>query len=334
MNIFLWNNVNQLKKIKYRYRSYFPIAYKAIKKGVSVKGLIISRFPFYFPFPKRPASLSVELTDACDITCLYCNNPSFANPRTFMSEDIFNNLIKCLDEFKKIDRIRVGGGEPTLHPHFNIISEKLAKKTNYLSIVTNAQWKKEGICETLLNHYDLIELSVDAGGKDVYESSRIGAKYDLLIKNLEELKNLKRLKKNTSAHINLRFMVRPSNDFNKEKEYSFWKKFCDTIMPQYIIYDLDSNYSHDVYQSKHTFENIFPKCTMTYKDMQIRANGNVPLCQITGSALDLKKKLIIGNISKNSLKELWNGEQMDIIRKAHKYKTIENMEICRGCRGA
>lgn len=55
----------------------------------------------------------------------------FHNPRTFMSDDVFSNLIKRLDGLKKVDRIIVGGGEPTLHPKFNLISEELSKRTHF-----------------------------------------------------------------------------------------------------------------------------------------------------------------------------------------------------------
>lgn len=44
----LWDNTDQIKKIRYRLKSYLPIAIKAIKSGVSINGLIYSRFPFYF----------------------------------------------------------------------------------------------------------------------------------------------------------------------------------------------------------------------------------------------------------------------------------------------
>jgi len=328
----LWDNTDQIKKIRYRLNAYLPIAFKAIKNGVSIKGLIYSRFPYYFGVLKRPACITLELTDACDLKCVYCNYPLFSNPRIFMSESVFSSLINRLDELKKIDRLIVSGGEPTLHPQFTMMSEELSKRTRFLSIVTNAQWKKESIAKSLLNNYNLIEISVDAGGEKMYEDSRKGASFQLLIRNLEMLNRLKRETKSKS-HINLRFMIRPSNDKEKENEFSFWKNFCDTIMPQYVMKDFEMDYVDNVYQSKHIYTNSFPKCTLPFKNLQIRANGNIPLCQVTGSAISIEKKRIIGNVFNDSLFELWNGKELSAIRSSHKNRNSEGMEVCKDCRG-
>ncbi len=327
----LWNNTNQLRKIYYRFSPYAQITLRALLKGVSLSRIIKSRFPAHFSEPKKPASLSLELTDACDLKCLYCNNPLFAYPRIFMKEDVLSSIIKSLQN-SSIDRVRVGGGEPTLHPKFSMFSRKLSDVTPFLSIVTNAQWKKDDIAEVLISNYDLIEISVDAGGAETYEKSRKGASYDLLVQNMVKLHSLKR-KMKSSVHINIRFMVRPSNDLSKNQEYDFWKKHSDSIMPQYIVQPSESSYVEDVYKSVHIENDVYPNCTLPFKDIQIRANGNIPLCQVSGSATVAAKKKIIGNVNNNSIQEVWTGPELVTIRKAHRERNHKDMEICKGCRG-
>jgi len=326
-----WNNTKQFQRIYYRFKPYMKIGMKTLRKRVSPIRLITARYPFNFPDSKKPATLSLELTDACDLKCLYCNNPLFANPRYFMKDEVFDRITKSNQAFK-IDRIRVGGGEPTLHPKFKTYSEQLSKNTKFLSIVTNAQWKKAGIPEALLSNYDLIEISVDAGGKENYESSRPGAKYELLIQNLKKLNRLKQ-EMGSNAHINLRFMIRPSNKGQKQKEYDFWRKYSDSIMPQHIIQHAESDYEDDVYQSVHIEKDSFPKCAQPFKDIQVRANGNIPLCQVSGSATLEKNRMIIGNILESTLESVWEGQAMTNIRQAHKQRDTSKMEVCRGCRG-
>jgi len=331
MKYNLWNNTNQLERIHYRFVPYSIITWKAFLKGVSVSRVIKSRFPFYFFEPRKPTSLSIELTDACDLKCLYCNNPLFSNPRIFMNETTFESIIKSVQDFP-IDRIRVGGGEPTLHPKFSIFSQQLSNKTKYLSIVTNGQWKKKGIAEALISNYDLIEVSVDAGGAEFYEKSREGSSYDLLVENMMKLNTLK-IKMNSKVHINIRFMVRPSNDKTKNEEYTFWKKYSNSIMPQYIVQHSESDYDEDIYKSVHIEKEAYPKCTLPFKDIQIRANGNIPLCQVTGSSTVAEKRKIIGNVKINSIQDMWTGSELTSIRKAHKERNLQKMEICKGCRG-
>lgn len=332
MKRFLLDNTDQIKKIRYRLASYLPISYKAIRNGVSIRGLVQSRFPFLLGAPRLPSSISIQITDACNLKCLYCNNPLFSNPRTFMKEDTFQDVLLRLDELKRVDRIRVCGGEPTLHPKFDTISGELSKRTRFLSIVTNAQWHKEKIPHALVDHYDLIEVSIDAGGKETYESSRIGGRYEHLMDNLQKLNEL-RQSTGSKAHINIRFMIRPSNDADKEKEYDFLKTLCNTIMPQYLLKHPESDYEEDVYIGKNSADDSYPKCTLPFKDLQIRADGDIPLCQVTGSTIDPGRKRIIGNVRDNSLAEVWNGPEMMNIRNAHKHRVYADMNVCKGCRG-
>ena len=128
-------------------------------------------------------------------------------------------------------------------------------------------------------------------------------------------------------------MIRPSNDGEKEEEYEFLKQYCNSIMPQYLMKHPESDYAEDVYLGKNSADNSFPKCTLPFKDLQIRADGDIPLCQVTGSTIDAGRKRVIGNVMENSLAEVWNGPDMVRIRNAHKHRVYADMEVCKGCRG-
>ena len=74
-----------------------------------------------------------------------------------MTDDLFEELIARLAAVR-CPRIRVGGGEPTVHPEFDRFSKRLAECTPFLSIVTNGQWRTGKTIETLLEHYQLVEI--------------------------------------------------------------------------------------------------------------------------------------------------------------------------------
>ena len=326
-----FDNSDQLKKIRYRLRSYAQLSLLAVRHGVSPVELIRSRFPFSFPEPTRPGSLSIELTDACDLRCPYCSNPGFPNPRTFMSPEVVEALIASTKTFR-VDRVRVGGGEPTLHPRFAEISSRLSKSGKLFSIVTNGQWRKPGIIEALVAHYHLIEISIDAGGAQVYEASRPGSDHARLMANMERLRQLRKTAKK-APHLNIRLMLRPSTEAHRADEVRLWSAYADTVMPQYIMKDPETTYAEDMYFPEQVESNSFPRCTLPFKDLQIRVNGDVPMCQITGSTKIPGKKRIIGNVLRSPLQELWTGEVLRSIRKAHRQRDEGGMEVCRGCRG-
>lgn len=329
----LWDNTDLLAKILYRWNAHRILFGKALKKGVSLKGLLITRFPFYFRDSKVPPSLHIEFTNSCNLKCVYCNNPHFVHPREIMSDETFNTLIGRLKK-SKIDRICIGGGEATIHPRFKEYTSELAKVAKILTIVTNGQWKDEAIARTLLSaSVDFIEISVESGSKEDYEQTRVGGSHDLLLKNLTRLKELRK-ELNSRSHINLRLMVRPSQRGKIEREsLVFWKNYGDSIMPQYVLKTEGVDTISDVFMPKQMAADEYPKCSLPFCNIQIRSNGDIPICQISGSALNPAKKLVAGNIRENSMAEIWQNELFRSYRDGHRNNKTELIPICKGCKG-
>ncbi|MCX6245174.1 MAG: radical SAM/SPASM domain-containing protein [Bacteroidetes bacterium] len=277
--------------------------------------------------------MHIEFTDACNLKCIYCNNPHFPFPRKMMDDETFNNLITQIKN-SKIDRICIGGGEATIHPRFNEYVTRLAKVSKILTIVTNGHWKGQEISYSLLSApVDFIEFSVEAGTREDFEKTRVGSDYDLIIHNLTELNRVKRELKSTS-HINLRLMVRPSQKGKTEREsIRFWKQFGNTIMPQYVLKTEGVNNSSDVFLPKPMSTGEYPECSMPFRNIQIRSNGDVPICQVSGSSLNVEKKLIAGNINDNSINEIWQGSLFRQYRTGHRYRKTELLPTCKGCKG-
>lgn len=327
----LFNNAHPFQKIGYRLRSYVRVGTHAMRHGVSPLDIVRSRFPFSFQDPARPASLSIELTDACDLKCPYCTNPGFPLPRAFMAPAVVEAITHGLRTFP-VSRVRVSGGEPTLHPKFDALSAALALRTRFLSLITNAQWRKPGIAEAVVQHYRLVEISIDAGGAEQYERSRPNGSFERLVTNLSRLNTLRAAAK-VPLHINVRLMLRPSTRHLAAEEQRRWSRYADSVMPQYVLKDPENPYADDVFLPEQAVAGSFPKCTLPFKDLQVRVNGDVPLCQITGSTTDAARKRIIGNVLHTSLEALWTGEALRTVRQAHRYRVEADMAVCRGCRG-
>lgn len=328
-----WDNTNQTLKILYRVKAHGKLFLKALGKNASLKRLLISRYPFVFVDSLHPPSMHIEFTDACNLKCVYCNNPHFAHPRTMMHESTFNNLIEEIKK-SKVDRICIGGGEATLHPQFTEFVPKLAKVSKILTIVSNGHWKSDDIPECLIKSgVDFIEISVECGTKEDFETIRVGSNYELIINNLTKLKEFKKQYKSNSL-INIRLMVRPSQKGKIEQEsLNFWKQFGDTIMPQYVMKSRGFETIEDVFMPEQIAKDVVPKCTLPFRNIQIRTNGDIPICQVSGSALEPERKLIAGNINKDSLNKVWRDGAFKTFRDAHRNRNTDALEICKGCRG-
>lgn len=329
----LWDNTNQTLKILYRLKAHGTLFGIALRKKASLKRLLITRYPFLFKDSIHPPSMHIEFTNSCNLKCVYCNNPHFANPREMMQESTFNNLVNAL-KISKVDRICIGGGEATLHPKFTDFVPRLAAVSRILTIVTNGHWKSDDVPTCLVKSgVDFIEISVECGTKEDFETIRVGSKYNLVIHNLKRLMEIRNQYKSKS-HINLRLMVRPSQKGKAEKEsMRFWKQYADSVMPQYVMKSRGFETIADVFMPEQIAKDVIPKCSLPFRNIQVRANGDIPICQVSGSALEPERKVIAGNINTESLNAIWRGELFRQYRDAHRNGETAALEICRGCRG-
>lgn len=309
---------------------YLYLNARILARGVPLRELLILKYPFFMSDAKIPPLLSVDITDACDLACVYCNNPLFPHPRTMMSDATVDCLLKQLEK-SGINRVRIGGGEPTLHPKFASIMKDLADRTKFLSVVTNGQWKDPAFAEQLIRSgLGFIEVSVDAGGAKVYEKSRPNASYKRLLTNLRMLCEA-RDKLHSKAIIKVRLMLRPSTMHLEREETRMLKRYCDCVHPQWLMKHPESDYDDDVFMQHSIAGHVIPVCSVPYRDLQVRPDGRIPLCPAKGCSIYLEKQQFIGDICENSLLDIWNGKEMKEIRMAHRTRKGEVLQECLGC---
>jgi len=325
------DSANRLSRINYAFNAYMKIAWQAFISGVPILDLIRTQFPFILPDSKLPNSLTIDFTNHCNIKCIYCANPKATWEKGYMDDVVFSKLLNNIKQYK-IKRARiVGYGESTIHPNFKNYTKELAQNLKFLSLVTNGQWKDDTITQAILHApVDLIELSVDAGGKEAYEASKIGASFERLKHNLRTLIN-ERNKMRSKSIINIRLNLRPSQKLNEKKFLGYWKKYSDIVMPQYLLKYTNDLENNDLYTSKYFTNTSYPKCNRIFKDLVISWNGDVPLCSETVN--NPTKNFIISNIKKDNIESIWNNLTAKSYRMGHRYRKISLIPLCRGCRG-
>jgi len=327
------NKKSPLSEILFRFDAYFKLSLQALRAGIPLTELLRARYPFYLPEPKKPSMVSLELTNICNCSCIYCPISMDIRKKGTMSSEIFDKLLQYLREFK-INRVHVRGwGEPTLHPKFPEYMKQLSNVVKLVDIVTNGQWKHPDIIHSLLSApVHRIDISVDLGGKAIYEEVRHGASFDRLIENLSELRRLRdRLR--SKSKIIIRSMFRPSQANLIEKEKKFYLKYADMILPSPIfrksLNDEEVIHNSDIYTLTAAYDK-FPRCYFPFNELFISWDGNVPLCD--NLVLNQRvSEVIIGNLLVSSLKDIWEGNQLRRLRNAHKYEIDKYRPYCKGC---
>ena len=328
----LFDNSNRLARIWYRLSAYRHIFAAAVLKGVPPKELLISKFPTKFKDAKLPPVLSVELSTYCNLRCPYCTNPLARRKRNFMEFSLAEKITAEMKQLKTRRLQLVGNGEPTLHPEFGKIISMFGKAASYMSIVTNGQWLREETADELVNSgMSLVEFSIDAGGKEGYEKSRIGGSFDALLQNIRRLRQL-RDKAKSRLKINVRVMFRPSVIHTMDEELAFWRKEADMVMPQYLVRINGTDYEEDLFIPQQQKAGAFPKCSLPFYHSEIKYNGNILMCYYSAFQLG-EPGLLLGNVNDTPIYDLWNHEILQQYRKAHRERNNAMMPVCQGCPG-
>ena len=328
-----FDNSFKILKIHTHHSYYKKLIFQLLETGIPINDTIRILFPFLLRNSLHPLQVSIELTNHCNLRCLYCPNSLISQKKGFMSDKVFEKVIEDLS-YIKTNRIRlVGCGESTLHPKFYEHIKVLAIKHKHFTIITNGQWNRDEIpYELLTAPVNLIEISIDAGGKKGYERTRINGSYAKLIENIKKLHELKKqLKSNTIISIML--MLRPSQIKMFKDEFKFWIKYADAVLPQNIVKINNNTYDDDVFHPIQNRENSIPICKTPFIGFEVLFNGNVLLCSYSKYQIGYPG-LIIGNVLDKRISELWNCKIMNTYRKAHRKRIKELMSICTGCPGS
>ena len=157
--------------------------------------------------PDAPKQVQVIVSDLCNQDCNFCayrmsgytSNELFvgdsplaasghSNPVRFMDTE---RALRLMDEIRALGSLSVqftGGGEPTVHPHHEMIFSKALANGLRCALVSNGIKWRPRLFE-LLPRFDWVRVSIDAGTAETYAKIRRvpAAQFARAIGNIETL---------------------------------------------------------------------------------------------------------------------------------------------------
>lgn len=275
------------------------------------KGFYIEEFPLF---------IDIEVTSVCDLKCPFCAT-------TFRGKNIKKGFIS-LDIVKKIIDEGVDNnlygvkfnirGEPLLHSQIHEFV-KYAKKKGLIDVYlnTNATFLTEEISRRLIDAgLDRISISFEGYTKDVYEKYRLGASYETVLSNIENMQKLK--KKLGMQHPKIRVQTVMFQDLkpNFDKYKEFWSRRADEVG------------SLDYKQMKEKRKGIcYPwACPQIWQRMAIWWDGTILPCNH-----DDDGRLSLGNAKETAIKDAWQSKKLNKVREIHKNGLAHKISACDGC---
>jgi len=280
-----------------------------------------------------PIHLDIESTSICNLDCPMCPYPEMRIKKGNMTFDLFKNIIDQCDG-KVFDVLLHMYGEPLVNKEiFKMIAYAKEKGVRITSMSTNLTLLTRDKGKQLIEAgLDKITLSFDGTDKETFEQVRLGANYE---KCLDNLLGFLELKKETGAKKPFTVLqviqmkqTEPGlqafvDRFSKMNVDLLKVKSFDTWAGQ--IEDKTDPMKPSTYHRGNVNDERKP-CPLLWYYMSIRWDGRVvPCCR------DYDNHEILGDITKESLLDVWNGKRFQALRREHLKGEYENSVLCSKC---
>ena len=266
--------------------------------------------------PRMPDIVQIESTNICNAKCVFCPRDEMHRRQGIMTVELFRKIVdECAD--LGITHIRMHNyGEA-------FIDRKLVEKVRYakqkgireVGMISNGSLITEPVARGMIDAgLDAINISVDASGKEVFESTRIGLKYDKVIANIERLVRLRDESGKRRPKLILSF-VRQNNSADEQAFIEHWGSIADKIH----VTDL-----HNWAGTLNKESDVNFPCYRPWLTFTVLWDGRVSLC-----CADFDGRTILGNLNTHSIADVWNAEPYRNARRQH----LESggPDICRAC---
>jgi radical SAM protein with 4Fe4S-binding SPASM domain len=301
---------------------------------------------------KTPLSVHIDISSICNFRCSFCfqaDNKAMKNvglKRGKMSLELFKKIVDDLTEFpEKVKKIKIGNhGEPTLHkdlPEMIAYAKKM-EVAEVIEVFTNGSKLEPGLNQALVDAgLQRINVSVE-GLSDERYMQVAGVKQDFseLVEGVKDLYKRKddslviyvKIADQTSAldkGDNRTFIL---SEDERQYFYDTFGNICDEIyiekiVPQWAETQLDKQndvsetgmYDQKIKRYKET-------CPFTFMYLHFNCDGTTSPC-----TLDWPRKVVIGNVNEQSVKDIWTGRSLHNLRVAMLKGQRKDINFCKNC---
>ena len=267
-----------------------------------------------------PLEVTIEPNNICNLNCIMCPYKRMKRRKEIMSMKLFKKIVDQAKEMRCRDIHLTQYNEPFtdkfLFERLSYLREKGMRSSFYSN---GTILEKENRDKILENPPDLIRFSVDGVTKKTFESIRVGANYEKVVSNIKKLYNERNKKEQKLPRIEVFFTLLEQNKKEAKRFLKEWEGDCDFAS----IYPADSRESENFVGID--YKKFKPYPCFNPKRVLVLSNGKVVLC-----CVDIDGEFILGDLNKQSLKEVFNSKIFKEIYKSQIERRC-NLEICKNC---
>ena len=305
--------------------NFVDVNYTRFRKDLRArKNLAFRRSEVEDYYAKRyavPERLYVECTNVCNARCVFCYYPKVADtlPRKYMDIGEFRRILL---EFKA-----AGGIDPYFADRVRVLNEVGLPAFFYTNLI-HVSAKIERALREVSTFKFAMNVSVAGFDKEAYARLMGVDRFDSMTRNLERVRAIARDNPNFSV------AVRLQDYYGSDAAKKTFVAFLDRLRIPYTVNTLVDTWGGLVetdidqvgdLEKKPRLTRIGP-CKISYIKPLVTVDLKLKLCDCR----DVKDELIVGDLTRQSLAEIWTGPEANRIR-ASMYDPAEMPAICRKC---
>ncbi|MCR4337561.1 MAG: radical SAM protein [Candidatus Omnitrophica bacterium] len=283
----------------------------------------------YCEIPPFPREIFLDLTSFCNHRCVFCSNPHIKNKKT-MEPDMVVRVLREAYECGVRDLGLYATGESFLVKSLpEYVAEAKRIGYEYLFITTNGALATPDRAKAVLDAgLDSIKFSISAGRPETYKIIQGKDDFETVISNLRWVSNYRK-----ESGLKYRIYVTMVYTNKTKDEVEILRNIVQPLIDEWDPHPLN-NQCGNMYENNKIGEILdhSPRarghtniCFQPFKGFTITPEGLISAC-----VLDYSKDLVVGDLTKNSLKEIWEGEIYRNFRKRHLNKDLKGL-ICYNC---
>lgn len=285
-----------------------------------------------------PWVIFVDPSDLCNFRCKFCPTGDIelmkkvGRPLKIMDFELYKKIIDDICEFEKpIKVLRLyKDGEPLLNPRFADMV-KYAKDSGCcekIDTTTNASWLTPmGSIDIIEAGLDRINISIEGINDKQYKSfSDYVISWGYFIDNIKFFYDNRK-----QCEMIIKIPGDSLSERDKKRFFEIFGDICDGISIEHTMncwngFEMEGmkqNEEFGIYgQPIHEVD----VCPYPFYSFSINSDGTASVC-----FLDWNRKLLIGDVRKESVKEIWNGRKIYDWQEFFLKKKRREHTICANC---
>ncbi|MFH1822322.1 MAG: radical SAM/SPASM domain-containing protein [Patescibacteria group bacterium] len=283
---------------------------------------------------KFPYLIDIELTNVCNLNCIFCGQQTMKRTKGFLDEKIFKKAINECGKHKTPIRF-IRWGEPFLHPKIFEFINYIKNKGLSLHITTNGLAIKEPQIKNLAKaEVDSLIFSFQGATKKQYELMRNNKQYDKLKANILKLVKLRGNKAKPFIHISSTM----TNETEKEIKtfIKYWGSIVDSVgtgstnlskLSNNQIKKFANIKKFDYLRKQEKIKKCYRSCTEVYQKLSLDWDGKVSCC-----CGDYDNFMTVGDLNKDTFYDIWNKSwKLKNFRKMLDSSMFKSLTLCSTC---